>query len=652
LPRICKSSLFNHSDAIKLILIHSLLKDVGRSGHLNLSVLYCLAECGLPPAIVNRPAFRNMIQTAAKCGAAAKLGSRHQFARLGRSGNKFGVYLETGLKEVEQLKVKFFADAKLSGYAINLLSDVAKNIQQSTNATIAQGISGCVHLKHTNPGAEKKTGEWLCNDLITTIEAHGSSTFFLSILDGASSCKKGNRLLHEKYPGIFPLRCQPHGYNILASDIGLLFKLILRLCLRLVIFINSHEKILHTFLQDGAAALAHPAVTRFAKEVLTAQCIQKDKFHLQRLWLNPAVHDIVTDMSAPLQKEFKELNDLAIMESSFWHQLSVFIEVVSPIMLALRVTDSNTANLHLLASIFYKLKAECPAIAASQKVLGAPVNVVYKKATVPLEKAVLNIIEGRSVDCLPDVIRAASFVNPDYLWSTEIWTCPGAGPAYFAMLRKYIDSHESDQAKRDSKMAEAMVEMGLFRKGEGWFSDASIRLLAKHSDDGAMKLWTSAIQFEIAPISGPLNLKLSTSVSGIGQCERHHKSTQQHRTKYSNRKLAGTTAAYCEIKMAKNTERKNADKVKKSLFKPESDSVLASFNTALLRSGKLSNERKIAREAIDISRRARQILHQGNAVLWVDSFAPAACDVFIFLFQMGTVATKVTALKPRTQTWR
>jgi hypothetical protein len=29
------------------------------------------------------------------------------------------------MKEVQQLKVNFFADAKLSGYAINLLSDVA-----------------------------------------------------------------------------------------------------------------------------------------------------------------------------------------------------------------------------------------------------------------------------------------------------------------------------------------------------------------------------------------------------------------------------------------------------------------------------------------------------------------------------------------------
>ena len=66
-----------------------------------------------------------MIATAARLGASAKLGERHQFARVGRSGTDFGLYLETCMKEVQQLKVNFFADAKLSGYAINLLSDVA-----------------------------------------------------------------------------------------------------------------------------------------------------------------------------------------------------------------------------------------------------------------------------------------------------------------------------------------------------------------------------------------------------------------------------------------------------------------------------------------------------------------------------------------------
>jgi hypothetical protein len=75
------------------------------------------------------------------------------------------------LKELQQLKLNFFANAKLSGHAINLLSYVAKNIQQSTNATIAQGISGCIHLKHTNPGASKKMGA-------STIEEYGLSTFF------------------------------------------------------------------------------------------------------------------------------------------------------------------------------------------------------------------------------------------------------------------------------------------------------------------------------------------------------------------------------------------------------------------------------------------------------------------------------------------
>ncbi len=48
------------------------------------------------------------------------------------------------------------------------------------------------------------------------------------------------------------------------------------------------------------------------------------------------------------------------------------------------------------------------------------------------------------------------------------------------------------------------------------------------------------------------------------------------------------------------------------MLSSESDSVLVRFNKALIKSGKRSNERKIARDAIEASRRAGQ---QGVAVI-------------------------------------
>ena len=71
---------------------------------------------------------------------------------------------------------------------------------------------------------------------------------------------------------------------------------------------------------------------------------------------------------------------------------------------------------------------------------------------------------------------------------------------------------------------------------------------------------------------------------------------------------------YCEIKMAKTTEHHNADKARKSRLQKnsESDSVLVSFNKALITSGKRRNERKIARDEIAASRQARR---QGDVIL-------------------------------------
>jgi hypothetical protein len=47
-------------------------------------------------------------------------------------------------------------------------------------------------------------------------------------------------------------------------------------------------------------------------------------------------------------------------------------------------------------------------------------------------------------------------------------------------------------------------------------------------------------------------------------------------------------------------------KAKKSLFKVDSESILVSFNNALVKSAKFRLERRIARASIDESRKARQ----------------------------------------------
>ena len=104
------------------------------------------------------------------------------------------------------------------------------------------------------------------------------------------------------------------------------------------------------------------------------------------------------------------------------------------------------------------------------------------------------------------------------------------------------------------------------------------------------------------------NLKLATCVSGIGSCERHHKSTQQHRTKAGNRKLGATTAAFCEIKMACRTRRlsdANRKMYEEDRTKP---SILSLFKVSMRNFARHRNGLKEARDAIVASRAAMATL--------------------------------------------
>lgn len=156
----------------------------------------------------------------------------------------------------------------------------------------------------------------------------------------------------------------------------------------------------------------------------------------------------------------------------------------------------------------------------------------------------------------------------------------------------------------------AMKEIGDFRQGRGWFGRPDSIELGKSADKGAQLLWEAAVLFDAAPITGPLNLKLATCVSGIGKCERHHKSTQQHRTKQGNRKLGSTTAAFCEIKMACSTRRQEIADRKMDEEKRTRPSILLLFKEHMRNFARHRNGLKEARDAILASRAAIAALRE------------------------------------------
>ena len=115
------------------------VKDITKTAKLNRAVLHFLAECGIPPSVVDSPAYKEMMQMQAEAGMRAKPGTAKQFSK-GRD-TSFGVHLQAGLLEAREIRNCFFRKAEQCGYAVALISDVAKSVKRSTNATIAQSAA-------------------------------------------------------------------------------------------------------------------------------------------------------------------------------------------------------------------------------------------------------------------------------------------------------------------------------------------------------------------------------------------------------------------------------------------------------------------------------------------------------------------------------
>ena len=126
-----------------------------------------------------------------------------------------------------------------------------------------------------------------------------------------------------------------------------------------------------------------------------------------------------------------------------------------------------------------------------------------------------------------------------------------------------------------------ILEFNKFNLGADWFGcdfKLAKRLASKNPETCTSKLayefWSTAVVLGHAPNLAPLTMKLCTCVQDMGLVARHHHSTAQHRTKFSNLKLDTTTEAYCGIKLANNTKR-HQQEVAAGTYQPPS--ILQNF---------------------------------------------------------------------------
>ena len=92
-----------------------------------------------------------------------------------------------------------------------------------------------------------------------------------------------------------------------------LFRSIIKEFLKLIVFINSHERVYSLLETIGGAALLQAAPTRMGKEVLALQGVFKDKNKLEQLFVHSDIHDIVRTFKPEQKETFENLKGLILI---------------------------------------------------------------------------------------------------------------------------------------------------------------------------------------------------------------------------------------------------------------------------------------------------------------------------------------------------
>ena len=138
-----------------------------------------------------QPAFRKMI-TATKQNSCAVVAHRNEFG-------KDGAYLKAAQAQSGKVRSQGLALLKTRGTAGCPLQDAVKSIKRTTFDHVLQTPDGVFHVKHSTPGATKKSAQYIADGVISRIVMLGVEFIFLVIMDGASVCIAAKRIVHEIY---------------------------------------------------------------------------------------------------------------------------------------------------------------------------------------------------------------------------------------------------------------------------------------------------------------------------------------------------------------------------------------------------------------------------------------------------------------------
>lgn len=346
--------------------------------------------------VIQTEAFQEMIEAVSNFGPGYKLPS-------------YSTLRTKLVKNNREIVEEYVAEVKGSWSicGCTVMSDMWTDMNgRSYINVIASSPNGAVFLRSFERSADKHTGDFLKDLLVSVIEEIGAEHVVQIVFDNASNYGRAGDLLMRDYPHIYKSRCVAHGIQLLLKDmykdIGWI-KEVFDKAKDIVDYMYKHGIITNVMRDFTEKELQKPVKTRFASQFLMLQSV---------LEAEDGLHHTVassTWRNLPYSKTIAAQNVVNIIQSTdFWKEGSELVKFLEPLVRILRLADGDGSTSGYLYEAMERARRS--------------LKVWYNQNPEKYAKA-MELFESRRTSNILDKVHAAgAYLNPSLMYDKKI-TC-------------------------------------------------------------------------------------------------------------------------------------------------------------------------------------------------------------------------------------
>ena len=342
----------------------------------------------------------------------------------------------------------------------------------------------------------------------------GSKSVYLVIIDGGADWVAAEHAVTAEFPWIHFLRCVAHEGSLIVKDICSIPPIedLLKWMTDAQHWFQTSKlrPLLKAFCIEHYGterSFIFPADTRFAGKLLQIKRFLDMKEALQQC------------VSSAQYLRFDFVDDIfanRITSADDWNLMSRIVKTCGPILLLLRLADSNSGSLS-------KLRGIVDYITKKMMTLNA--------AAGTLEGKICTAFLNRAPELECDISNAAWIIDPQFVHNSRK-ASPSVMRSFWEVSRKVM--RVTDESVWRQQRADMVTELAKFRMKTGGFT------VENYNNDDTCSFWSVAGCH--APILRELAMRLAPLPCSSGEAERNWFELKQNKTKTHN-KLGKDTVA-------------------------------------------------------------------------------------------------------------